>query len=379
MAAAPPTATSWIETIESPCRSSGRPTSSGASLSTEEESGYYYGFSNEGLALCHIAHVRPTFRTSDFDSKSPSIAGLPMPSSTSRNLPIHRHGQDYHLALLPRMIQDALPAATVITFWHIPWPNPEAFAICPWRDELLDGLLGSSILGFHTQFHCNNFIDTVDRSLEARADRETFGVSYRGKLTAVKRNPISVEWPPSEALMEKSVEQCRLDVCQRHYLPRGHAIGVGVDRLDYTKGIEERLQAVERFLEMRPEWVGRFTFIQICAPTRGRIGHYQEYHARVRALAASINHRFAGAVCPPVVLKIEHHEPHAVYEYFRRESVCREQSARWDEPGREGIHLVARRRAQRRCSASSRVGRELPEAIVVNPYDDQCATALHLA
>lgn len=353
-------------------------------LSAEEEAGYYYGFANEGLwPLCHIAHVRPTFRTSDWEQYvkvNRRFAGAVVQESQSPD-PIVLV-QDYHLALLPRMIQEALPAATIITFWHIPWPNPEAFAICPWREELLDGLLGSSILGFHTRFHCNNFIDTVDRLLEARADREMFSVSYRGKLTAVKRYPISVEWPPSDALMLKPAEQCRLDVHARHRLPPDHAIGVGVDRLDYTKGIEERLRAVERFLEMRPAWVGRFTFIQIAAPTRGSIGQYQEYQTRVRAMAARINNRFAGAAHPPVVLKVEHHEPQAVYEYFRAAELCFVSSLH------DGMNLVAKEFVSSRddergvlvLSQFTGAARELREAIIVNPYDtDQCATALHLA
>ena len=154
-------------------------------LSAEEEAGYYYGFANEGLwPLCHIAHVRPTFRAADWEqyvAVNQKFARAVMDEARSDD-PIVL-AQDYHFALLPRMIREKLPKATVITFWHIPWPNPEAFAICPWRAQLLDGLLGSSILGFHTQFHCNNFIDTVDRTVEARVDRETFNIYYGGKPT----------------------------------------------------------------------------------------------------------------------------------------------------------------------------------------------------
>jgi trehalose-6-phosphate synthase len=198
----------------------------------------------------------------------------------------------------------------------------------------------------------------------------------------VKRYPISVEWPPSEALVHTPVEQCRLEVRERHHLPPDHAIGVGIDRLDYTKGIEERLRAVERFLEMRPEWVGRFTFIQVGAPTRGSIGQYQEYQRRVKAMAASINRRFAGAAFPPVVLKVEHHESQAVYEYFRAADLCFVSSLH------DGMNLVAKEFVSSRddergvlvLSQFTGAARELPEAIIVNPYDtDQCAAALHIA
>jgi trehalose-6-phosphate synthase len=167
------------------------------------------------------------------------------------------------------MIRDRLPRATIITFWHIPWPNPESFSICPWRTELLDGLLGSSILGFHTQFHCNNFLDTVDRLLEARVDRESFTISSRGHSTAVHRYPISIEWPAAPLAVVKSVPDARRAVRERLGLPGNHRLGVGVDRLDYTKGIAERFNAVARLLETHSRWIGRFTFVQIAAPSRG--------------------------------------------------------------------------------------------------------------
>jgi len=353
-------------------------------LTEEEEAGYYYGFANEGLwPLCHIAHVRPTFRTSDWDQYvrvNRRFARTVVEESKSKD-PIVLV-QDYHLALLPRMIREALPAATIITFWHIPWPNPEAFAICPWREELLDGMLGSSILGFHTQFHCNNFLDTVDRQLEARVDRETFTVSYRSALTAVKRYPISIEWPPAPDLLAKSVAQCRTDVRRRHDLPDDHAIGIGVDRFDYTKGIEERLRAVERLLEQHPERVGRFTFVQIAAPTRAGIEEYDHYQSRVHALVARVNARFAHAPRPPIILLSAHHEPEAVYEYYRAADVCVVSSLH------DGMNLVAKEFVAARddergvlvLSQFTGAARELPEAIIVNPYDaDECAAALQAA
>jgi len=350
-------------------------------LTEAEEAGYYYGFANEGLwPLCHIAHVRPTFRTKDWEQYAKvnrKFARTVAEESTSED-PIVLV-QDYHFALLPRMVRDLLPAATIITFWHIPWPNPEAFAICPWREELIDGLLGSSILGFHTQFHCNNFVDTVDRQLEARVDRETFTVSYRRALTAVKRYPISIEWPASPDLIAKPVVQCRSDVRQRHHLPDDHAIGIGVDRLDYTKGIEERLRAVERLLEQQPEWIGRFTFVQIAAPTRGSIDEYQRYQARVRATVARVNQRFTQNKHPPIILLATHHEPAEIYEYYRAADLCVVSSLH------DGMNLVAKEFVGARddergvlvLSQFTGAARELPEAIIVNPYNvDECATAL---
>jgi trehalose-6-phosphate synthase len=352
-------------------------------LSPDEEAGYYGGFANEGLwPLCHIAHVRPTFRTSDWQHYRRVNARFAdaVVKEAQRPDPIVLV-QDYHFALLPRMIANRLRNATIITFWHIPWPNPEAFAICPWRHELLDGLLGSSILGFHTQFHCNNFLDTVDRLMEARVDRELFGIAVGGRRTLVRRYPISIEWPPEQLAQVKSVPEARLAVRERHQLPTRHAIGVGIDRLDYTKGVEERFRAVARLLEIHPRWVGRFTFVQIAAPSRATIEDYRGYAERVRRLAAEINARYSNARYPPILLLVEHHETNAVYEYLRAADVCFVSSLH------DGMNLVAKEFVAARddeagvlvLSRFAGASRELSEALIVNPYDaEECAAALHV-
>jgi trehalose 6-phosphate synthase len=243
-------------------------------------------------------------------------------------------------------------------------------------------MLGSSIMGFHTQFHCNNFVDTVDRMLEARVDRECFDVSYRGKITAVRRYPISIAWPPPAELIQKSVPDCRAHVREVNNLPLNHKVGVGVDRLDYTKGILERLRAIERLLELNPNWIGRFSFIQIAAPTRGGIEEYQHHETQVRDLAARINTRFGNTGPPPIVLRIAHHTSSEVYEYLRAADLCFVSSLH------DGMNLVAKEFVAARddecgsliLSEFTGAARELPEALIVNPYDaDQCAAALHLA
>ena len=353
-------------------------------LTPEEEQGYYLGFANEGLwPLCHIAHVRPIFRSSDWEYYRNVNAKF------ARAVGDEAHGrdpvvlvQDYHFALVPRFIRNEMPEATIITFWHIPWPNPESFAICPWRAELLDGMLGSSILGFHTRFHANNFLDTVDRVLEARVDRETLTVSYQGKLTQVHVYPISIDWPAPDPEGLTKVENAKRVVRERLHLPREHKIGVGIDRLDYTKGIIERFNALARLLELQPQWVGKFTFVQIAAPSRATIDNYRDYGERVRALAAEINARYKDAAYPPIVLIAEHHEADAVYEYYRAADVCVVTSLH------DGMNLVAKEFVAARddeqgvlvLSQFAGASRELAEALVINPYDaDQCAAALHLA
>lgn len=353
-------------------------------LTKEEEAGYYYGFSNEGLwPLCHIAHTRPTFRTSDWEQYvevNKKFASVVVEEAKTDDPVILV--QDYHFALLPKMIREKLPKATIITFWHIPWPNPEAFGICPWREEILEGLLGSSIMGFHTRFHCNNFVETVDRFLEARIDKETSTISYGGKLTAVQNYPISIEWPPIWLKDQKSVLECRSKVRMINNMNQDRIIGVGVDRLDYTKGIVERFMAIERFLELYPKWIGKFTFIQIAAPSRSSIEQYQNFESQVRALAAKINQRFGSPGYEAIQLKVEHHEPPQVFEYYRAADVCMVTSLH------DGMNLVAKEFIAARddeqgaliLSQFTGAARELPEALIVNPYNsDQCAEALQMA
>lgn len=353
-------------------------------ISREEEAGYYYGFANEGLwPLCHIAHTRPVFRAPDwqqYQAVNRKFAEAVVQESRSED-PIVLV-QDYHFALLPRLIRDRLPRATIITFWHIPWPNPEAFGICPWRDEILEGMLGSSILGFHTQFHCNNFFDTVDRYLEARVDRETFTISYGGEPTEVHRYPISLEWPPEPLARQKPVAECRSELRRALGLPADVRLGIGVDRLDYTKGILERFAAVERLLELEPRWIGKFAFVQIAAPSRSSIEEYQSLDARVRAAAQRINARFGTVTCQPIVLKIEHHDAEQVYACYRAADLCFVSSLH------DGMNLVAKEYVAARddergalvLSQFTGAARELAEALIVNPYDtEQCAAALRLA
>ena len=353
-------------------------------LSKEEEQGYYFGFANEGLwPLCHIAHTRPTFRTQDWEyyrNVNQRFADIVADEARTED-PIILV-QDYHFALLPRMVRERLPRATIITFWHIPWPNPEAFGILPWREEVLEGLLGSSILGFHTQFHCNNFFDTADRFLEARVDRETFTISYGGNPTEVRRYPISIEWPPAALQLQAPVPECRKRVRERLALAESVKLGVGVDRLDYTKGILERFMAIERLLELEPRWVGQFAFIQVAAPSRSSIDEYQNLDARVRALAAKINERFGRPGYTPIVLRIEHHDAAQVYELYRAADLCYVSSLH------DGMNLVAKEFVAARddeqgvlmLSQFTGAARELAESLIVNPYDiEQCAAAMHVA
>ena len=353
-------------------------------LSDDEERGYYYGFANEGLwPLCHIAHVRPVFRTRDWEqyinvNRRFADAVCAEAHTTDPVVLV----QDYHFALAPRFIRQRLPKATIITFWHIPWPNPESFGICPWRAQIVEGLLGSTIVGFHTPYHCRNFLETIDRVLEARIEYAASRVSHGGIVSHVEAYPISIEWPTPWLATQPSVDECRRRVRESNGLPDGTLIGLGVDRMDYTKGIIERLNAVERLLERNPGLVGRFAFIQIAAPTRSSLGEYRRFEAEVHALTERINARFARASVPPIVLRAEHHEPREINEYYRAADVCVVTSLH------DGMNLVAKEYVAARddergvlvLSRFTGAARELSDALVVNPYHlDQCAGALKRA
>jgi trehalose 6-phosphate synthase len=356
-------------------------------LTAEEEKGYYYGFSNEGLwPLCHVAHTRPRFRADDFQAyaRVNEKFAEAVAEEVDREDPIVLV-QDYHLALAPRLLRERVPQAAILSFWHIPWPNAERLGICPQHAELVKGLLGSSIVGFHTQQHCNNFLEAVDRYLEARIDRERDAVLFDGRWTLVRPYPISIEWPNRWLSSVPSVAECRRVVREEHDLDEEVRIAVGVDRIDYTKGIEERLLAVERLFERKPELIGKLTFIQLGAPSRTKIASYQDLNDDIEAIVTRIVDRFARGQWKPIIFHRAHHEPNAVFRYYRAADVCYVSSLH------DGMNLVAKefvaaRDDERGVLVLSRftgAARELTEALLVNPYDleeasDALATSISM-
>ncbi len=352
-------------------------------LSEAEESGYYDGFANEGLwPLCHIAHTRPLFRASDWEcyqevNRKFALALLHEMENCPNPIVF---AQDYHFALLPRMIKAARPDARVAIFWHIPWPNPEAFGICPWQSELLEGLLGADLIGFHIPLHCNNFLDTVDRVLESRTDREHMTARRRGQTTTVRPYPVSVAIDPSGA--ERAAWGKTRDELLREFGARAESLILGVDRLDYTKGIEERLNAFELLLEEHPWHRERVTMVQIAAPSRTRIPSYAELQRRIEAAVDRINTRFQTADWRPVLLIERQCNHEEVTTWYRAADVCLVTSLH------DGMNLVAKEYLAARededgvlvLSKFTGAAIELRDALIVNPYDVQgVAEAIHFA
>ncbi len=349
-------------------------------LTPEEEAGYYYGFANEGLwPLCHIVHARPVFRPEDWaqyaavnrkfaDALLEEMAGTEAPAVLI---------QDYHFALLPRLIKEQRPDARIAIFWHIPWPNPEAFGICPGQPEILHGMLGADLIGFHTQFHCNNFLETVDRAIEARLDWEHFAVVRGQHTTYVKPFPISVapEFVDDPPRTSRDALLAELGIATEF-------IGVGVERLDYTKGLPERLRAIRRFLERYPDYRTRLSFVQLAAPSRSQISRYRALETEVEETVAEVNRALQTGTWRPVLFLKAHHNHREIWPFYRWADFCMVTSLH------DGMNLVAKEFVSVRedgdgvliLSRFTGAARELRDALLVNPYDvDEMAEAIRTA
>ena len=352
-------------------------------LSREEESGYYFGFANEGLwPLCHIAHTRPIFRSENWEhyqqvNRKFADAVLEEIADTEKPFIL---AQDYHFALLPRMIKRERPDARVAIFWHIPWPNAEAFGICPWERELVDGLLGADLVSFHIQNHCNNFLETVDHAVECRIEWEGFTVNRGGHLTRVRPFPISIDFTDGSDTPARESPYVDRAALLSGVGVQAKFMGVGVDRVDYTKGILERFRGIERFLEKYPYYQGKFTFVQIGAPSRMQIKRYLELYADIEAEADRICRLFMTNQWKPIVLLKRHHTHQEIERFYRASDLCLVTSLH------DGMNLVAKEYVAARddergvliLSRFTGASRELHDALIVNPYDTELiADAIH--
>jgi trehalose-6-phosphate synthase len=340
-------------------------------LTKDEEEGYYYGFSNEGLwPLCHVTHTRPVFRESDwrmYEKVNRKFAESVLEELPAKNPFVFI--QDYHFTLLPGMIKEKRPDATVALFWHIPWPNPEVFAICPYQQEILDGMLGCDLIGFHVQNHCNNFLDTANRLIESRVDAEKFSVVRAQKETFIRAFPISIDTyfggDAPEASNVRQIERIRAE-----YRLEGKIVSIGVDRIDYTKGIVERILAIDRFLEKYPEYRKRFVHIQLGAPSRTYIKRYHELASEIDELIQKKNWKHSDETWQPFIYLNRHFSPAQIKPYYALGDICIVSSLH------DGMNLVAKEYVAARQGSSGMLvlsqftgaSRELTDAVLINPY-----------
>ncbi|MGA8708042.1 MAG: trehalose-6-phosphate synthase [Steroidobacteraceae bacterium] len=342
-------------------------------LSEAEEQGYYYGLANEGLwPLCHLAYVRPAFRGEDWaayqvvNRKFADVVARE--ASSAQPLVLI---QDYHFVLLPGMVRARRPEATIALFWHIPWPNDETFGVCPWKHEMLSNLLMADILGFHTLHHCRNFLATVDRFVECQIDHEHMTVALQGHVCHVIADPISIEWPPRWLPQMPDVRLSQRTVRQRFGIAENVALGLGVERWDFTKGLLERFLALELLLEQNSRLRGQVSLLQIAVPSRSKLPAYQALQKSTLEEVTRINARFATADWKPIVLVSKHQNPQQVFELYRAADFCIVNSLH------DGMNLVAKEFVSARddedgvliLSTFAGASRELLEALLVNPFD----------
>src|SRR4051812_14626262 len=349
-------------------------------LTKEDEEGYYYGTANSMLwPLCHQVFARPAFNPANWETYrkvNETFAAAVL--EEAQGGPALVFVQDYHFALLPRLLKAARPDLVVAQFWHIPWPSAEKFLVCPWAKQLLDGMLGNDLVGFHTQGDCNNFLECVDRAVECRIDRERFAVTRGGRDTTVRPFPISVDPALADEYLAGWEE--RVAAIRRRHRLDGRPLIVGVDRVDYTKGIPERLRAVDRLLHKHPELKGTFHFVQVGAPSRTHIPAYRDLTEEVAALAERINWDHGADGWHPVVFLNEHHGPEDIFALYRDSAGCVVSSLH------DGMNLVAKEFVTARgddrgvlvLSKFTGAARELADAVLTNPFDvDEMADGLY--
>jgi alpha,alpha-trehalose-phosphate synthase [UDP-forming] len=353
-------------------------------LTAQQETQYYYGLANQGLwPLCHIVFTRPSFIPEDWEAyRQVNEIFARTILEEAADAPAFVFIQDYHFGLLPRLLKQRNPNLTVAQFWHIPWPNPEVFRGFPWKQELLEGMLGNDLLGFHLRCHCQNFLDTVDLLLEARVDRERFEIARAGKTTMVRPFPISIDFEDQVATAKASQTQQEM-AHWRDELGLGDVcIGIGIDRTDYTKGILERFRALDRFLDKNPRYRGRVVFIQVGVPSRTRIPQYKLLQEEIGRLADEINRKWGAGSWRPVILIGRHVPRFPLAALHRMADFCIVSSLH------DGMNVVAKEYVASRfdedgvliLSDFAGASRELTDAIVVNPFhEDELADAIRQA
>lgn len=353
-------------------------------LTKREEEGHYAGLSNQGLwPLCHVAFTRPVFDPDDWATyRRVNQRFADAVLQEAGNDPTFVFIQDYHFALLPRMLRNARSNLVIAQFWHIPWPNREVFSSFPWQEEILEGMLGNDLLGFHLPQHCRNFLETIDCAIEARVDQAGSEICRGGHSTLVRPFPIGIDFDEHAELAQSDQVATHMRRWRKELRLSGKVLGIGIDRLDYTKGIPERLRFLDRFLELNPGYRGKLVFVQVAVPSRSSLPAYRQIEGEVESLTAHINLRRGTPSWRPVVLLKRHYSQPEMIALHRLAHFCVVASLH------DGMNLVAKEFVASRVdedgvlvlSKFTGAARELKEALQINPFSiEEGADAFRVA
>ena len=341
---------------------------------------YYLGYSNQLLwPLCHTRPSLTRIRAREFAryaAVNERFADAVLRATA--NEPAAIWFQDYHLALAPRYVRTRKPNATSAHFWHIPFPPPEVFGVATRGPFILEGLLANDLVGFHLPSYCANFLRCVQQQLPVKVDWSRRAVITAGHTCYVRALPISIDVEEFERAAAPPDAHIRLKRIQNRFAPNGERIGIGVDRVDYSKGLEEKLKALDLLWERSPEWRERFTFVQVAVPTRTHIDAYDRLNEKIEQMVAAINERFGTQTWTPIQLLQESLPAERLALMYRLADVCIVSSLQ------DGMNLVAKEYVASQIdnngilllSKFAGAIEELEGCVPMNPYDPESSADL---
>lgn len=368
-------------------------------LSPDEVKGGYAGYANEVLwPLCHITLDRIAYRKTFWEAyqalnrrfAQAALEELRASRRFAQGAPEEPRASpgavwvhDYQLALLPNFIKQALPGLHISMFWHIPWPGPDVFRILPERRVVLEGLLAADSLAFQTAAYAHAFADCAQQFLDAEIAASGGAVRYKGHQTQLMARPISVDYGAfSDHARTAQVAQSMSAIRRSLALRDGTRIGLGVDRLDYTKGLLKRLWALDTFFARYPEHHGRFTFVQIAIPTRSELEAYRRYRELIRHTVFEVNARYGTPNWRPLEYRETRIPFDTLVAYYRLADLALVSSVY------DGMNLVAKEYVASQVdetgvllvSQMAGAAEELTDALIINPYDPELlADTIHQA
>lgn len=344
-------------------------------LDKNEFDGFYYGFANQTLwPLFHVVFVKPVFNRAWWDTYV-SVNRI-FAENIIRELKSTEEAviwiNDYHLALVPKMLHEVNPRLAIGTFWHIPWPTHEIFRICPWRRQILEGILGSDFISFHRDYHVDNFVSCARRELGVMVESEPTTITRYGHKTQLTSLPAGIDFEEVRSIT-RARTLSKTNVIQNDFGIQTEYLAIGVERVEYTKGIIERLKILELFFKKYPEYQGKLTYLSIAPPSRTQIPTYRKYSEEVSALTEKINSDLQTPEWKPLHFIHTNIERVKLFEYYRAADICLVTSLD------DGMNLVAKEfvlaanpeKGMLLLSKFTGAAKDLRKAQLINPYDTE--------